>query len=307
MTSSARWRLRADPELCDRVVAETADAGASGFEAVVAADGSHALDEEGRQDLLIYAPSERVAEIEALLKRTLAGTSARLGAAESVPVRDWTEAYRRAARPIDVSPRLRIRPPFSSRASPTPLLSSPAGPTEVVIEPRQAFGTGSHASTALALRWLDRSLRERPGPRLLDVGCGSGVLAIAGVKLGARCAAACDCDPVAAREARENAARNGARVGVWCGSLTALARDARFDLVLANMIRSELDPLLPALLGAAAPSGWLVISGLLAAERTRFEAGLAARGARAAGVLGERDERGDHWIALRIEAPRRTT
>jgi len=290
--SFVRWRLRADPDLCDLAMVDAWHAGATGFEDVVTETGVTRLDAAGRRLLLIYAPRECVLEIEALLKRRIAESSAQLGPAEALPAQDWIGAYRRAQKAIDITSRLRIRPPAVAPGS--------EGRTEVVLEARQAFGTGSHASTALALRWLDREIARRPVPRLLDAGCGNGVLGIAATKLGAGWAAACDCDRVAARETRENAGRNDVQIGVWCGSLDALHPAARFDVVVANMIRSELEPLLPALLRATARDGRLVVAGLLAGERARFEAELLARGARIDGELDERDERGDHWIALCI-------
>jgi len=288
-------RVRATAELRERALAEAWEAGALGFEEVgVVGPSDDAVQGVGGgpEELVIYAPAARMPEIEALLKRTLLGSSAHVGTSELVTPTDWSENSRRQQRPVDISPRLRVRPPFAEPGDPAR--------REVVIEPRQAFGTGSHASTALAARWIDRELVDRPLGRVLDVGCGSGVLAIAAHKLGAREVFACDVDPIAARETRENAWHNAASIAVWCGSLAALHSATRFDLVVANMIRSELEPLLPLLLRATDRAGRLVVSGLLADEERRFGVALGAHGALAVGRLEERDQRGDHWIALRI-------
>jgi ribosomal protein L11 methyltransferase len=133
---------------------------------------------------------------------------------------------------------------------------------------------------------------------VLDVGCGSGVLALAALALGAGAAVACDLDPIAARETRENAARNGlAGLVAFTGSLDALG-PGRFDVVVANMIRRELQPLLPELVARTAPGGALVVAGLLAGEREAMEAALRALGARSAAPRVRADAGGDAWLAL---------
>ncbi|RIK93806.1 MAG: 50S ribosomal protein L11 methyltransferase, partial [Proteobacteria bacterium] len=154
-------------------------------------------------------------------------------------------------------------------------------------------------STALALALLDARMAAAPVARVLDVGCGSGVLAIAARRLGAAAALACDLDPIAARETRENAQRNGVAVASFAGSLDALgARAGRFDLVVANLISSELRPILAALAARVAPGGALVVSGLLEAERADVGAALAALGLGVVAERCERDARGDAWLAL---------
>src|SRR5207249_3755458 len=120
---------------------------------------------------------------------------------------------------IEVSERLRIRASFE----PSP---PRAGQRDLVIDPGQAFGTGGHESTRLALAWID-DLRGELGapPGILDVGTGTGVLALAALALGARRAVACDVDPLAAAAARANARANGlaAQLDVFAGSPEALS------------------------------------------------------------------------------------
>lgn len=273
----ARIRARADGEPAERAAAEAWAAGAAG------------LEERDGEGLIVYAPAGNAAAVRAALAVVLG--DAAVGAVEPEPEADWPEAWKQGLRPLVVSPRLVVRPPPAAHAL-------APGQRELVIEPRQAFGTGGHATTALALQALDDVLASRPGARVLDVGCGSGVLALAALALGAAGAVACDLDPIAARETRENAAAN--RLGpllVFTGSLAALA-PGRFALVVANMIRRELTPLLAGLAARIAPGGALVLSGLLAGERAELEARLAALGARVRAAREQRDERGDAWLAL---------
>lgn len=239
--------------------------------------------------LIAYAPAVRAEAVRAALAAVL-GEGA-VGAVEPEPPADWPETWKEGLRPLVVSPRLVVRPPFAAHAL-------APGQREVVIEPRQAFGTGAHATTALALAALDAALAERPPARVLDVGCGSGVLALAALALGAGSAVACDLDPIAARETRENAAAN--RLGplrVFIGSLDALAAGG-FALVAANMLRRELEPLLAGLVARVATGGTLVLSGLLADERAAVTSRLAALGARVVAARERADESGDAWLAL---------
>lgn len=265
----------------ERAVAEAWAAGASGLEERDARDGV---------ELIVYAPADRGRAVWAALVAVLGAEA--VAALEPVPETAWPEAWKAGLAPVVVSERLVVRPPFAAHAR-TP------GQREVLIEPRQAFGTGAHATTALALEALDLALAGASGARVLDVGCGSGVLALAALALGAREAVACDLDPVAAREARDNAGRNDLAAGlrVFAGSLDALAGGA-FDLVVANLIRSELAPLVAGLVAAVRPRGALVLSGLLAAERGQLAEALAAAGARIVSERVRDDGRGDVWLAL---------
>jgi ribosomal protein L11 methyltransferase len=276
-------RVVTTPERAERVAAEAFAAGASGLEE---------RERGARIELLVYAPADRADAVTAAA-RAHAGADARVDVEPVAPC-DWPETWKQGLRPVVVSPRLVVRPPFAAR-------EGPPGAREVVIEPRQAFGTGAHGSTALALALLDARLAAGPAARVLDVGSGSGVLAIAALRLGAGRAVACDLDPIAARETRENATRNGVAAGitVFAGSLAALGpRAGAFDLVVANLLSSELRPILPALAARVAPGGAAVLSGLLAAEHAAIAAALAAHGLRVVGERRAEDARGDDWLAL---------
>jgi ribosomal protein L11 methyltransferase len=172
------------------------------------------------------------------------------------------------------------------------------GQVVIEVDPQMAFGTGEHATTRGCLRLLDSVLL--PGDRVLDVGSGSAILAIAAVRLGAAEAVAVEYDPDANLNARENLAHNGVAERVRLIEAMAdpalLAGLGRFDLVLANILSGVIRPLLPALrdsLGAS-PEGRLIVSGIL-----RSEAAEVTAAAQAAGFRVERvDEEDEWWSAL---------
>ena len=143
------------------------------------------------------------------------------------------------------------------------------GSPELLIDPQQAFGSGEHASTRLALGLLLDILE--PGDRLLDVGTGSGILALAALRLGAARACGLETDRTACANALENARHNRLPLQLVCGDIEALAA-VRFEVVVANMLLRELLPCLPRLLGAASRA--LVLSGYLEEEGPRLEQGL---------------------------------
>jgi ribosomal protein L11 methyltransferase len=279
-----RLELRAEgAALAERAAAEAYAAGALGLEE--REEGASIL-------LLVYAREEAAPELARALAQV---PGLAVGPAQALPDRDWSEAWKAGLEAVDVSPRLRVRPSFVT-------LPPAPGQAELVIDPGQAFGTGGHASTRLALEWVDAlapALASAPGARVLDVGCGTGVLALAALRLGAPRAVAFDVDPLAAAAARANARSNGlaARLEVFTGPLGALA-DVRFELVLANLLRSELLPLAADLAARTAPRGQLVLSGLLEAERDAVVASFAPRGLHPRGERSRGDAAGDVWLAL---------
>ncbi|MEW6749546.1 MAG: 50S ribosomal protein L11 methyltransferase [Candidatus Latescibacterota bacterium] len=199
---------------------------------------------------------------------------------------DWEAGWRRHFGPVQVTPRLWVRPPWAA-------LDPAPGRIAVTIEPRMAFGTGGHESTQLCLQALEKHLR--PGASCLDLGTGSGVLAIAAALLGAGRVLALDVDAVAVASARDSVRLNGLEGGVVTvreGSL-AQAGAEHFDLVLANIHSQVLRPLLGAIAARLRPAGVAVLSGLLAAEEAAFRGCMEAAALRP----GETLERGG-WICL---------
>lgn len=178
---------------------------------------------------------------------------------EVVAVRneDWAEGWKQHFRPVRIGRRLIVRPSWEEvRVTPPEVL--------VTLDPGMAFGTGTHGTTRLCLEALAaRFDGPQPPRRVLDVGTGSGILAVAAAALGAERVLACDIEPEACRTARENARRNGVDgvVEVTDAALETLEMD--FDLVLANILAEENIRLADALTSRLAAGGELVLSGIL--------------------------------------------
>ena len=208
--------------------------------------------------VLVWVDSGDAAE--ALARLAALGLSG-LSTFEEIP-RDWvaeSAALRTAVR-VD---RYLFDPHDGSLAT-----APPPGVRRFFLPAVRAFGTGSHESTRLAVRLLlETDLR---GARVLDVGCGTGTLAFVAALEGARRVVALDVDPHAAFATRAHA--NGIpRVSTFAGPLDALRGDARFDVVVVNMIQEEIAPLLPALHARLAPVGRLLCSGQLVERKGEWE------------------------------------
>jgi ribosomal protein L11 methyltransferase len=204
---------------------------------------------------------------------------------------DWHERWREFHRPIPIEPQatgqpaIYVRPPWEPPADSRSL--------DIVIDPGQAFGTGAHATTRLSLELLLVELAQSGPVPVLDVGTGSGVLAIAAARLGCAPVRAFDNDPLAVEAAKANAAVNDAAVSVARGDLRAGALeivDGPETLVLANLLRPLLIELAAALVGAPRA---LIVSGLLCGEADEVAAAFAACGV----AESERRER-EGWAAL---------
>jgi ribosomal protein L11 methyltransferase len=264
---SVLFRIAAPPGEMERLVAELASLGTSGLE-------------ERDDALLAYFPAEGapLAELHALADPA---RGVAVHGPEPVPERDWEELWRAGLAPRRIG-ALWVRPSFAE---------SPGKP-ELVIDPQQAFGSGEHATTRLALGLVLDELRA--GDRVLDVGTGSGILALGALRMGAGAALGFDSDPVAIANAAENRARNALPLGLFAGTLEALAPAARFDLVVANLLLHELLPIVDALAGRARRG--LVVSGYLAGERAKLEAATAG-GAWHCVRESSEIQSGDRWCA----------
>jgi ribosomal protein L11 methyltransferase len=267
----------------EQAVALLFEAGASGVEerddSVAPMPGSR-RPPVGRALLVAFFPDRASAERVA---RELPGAEV----AEVAP-QDWGEAWKKGLGAFAVG-RVFVRPSWIDAPA-------PAGSAEVVLDPGMAFGTGTHPTTALCLEALDAALAARPGASALDVGTGSGLLAIAARKLGAGRVVATDNDPVAVRVAQENAARNGVELEVTGAEVSAVV--GPFDLVVANILANTLVELAPALAGQVAPGGTLLLSGVLAAQEAEVRRAYREQGLRP----GRGRYRGE-WVLLAMRRP----
>jgi len=241
-----------DDGLRDPLLADLADLGFDAFE-------------EQPEALVAYAPAPRwdglTRDAVAALLRPL-GLNELAITEEIVPDRDWNAEWEAALTPIDVGPFV-VAPTWAD-------LPPGQDPSTVLrIDPKMAFGTGYHETTRIVLRLLAEV--TPPDARVLDLGTGTGVLAIAAIKLGASSAIGVDVDPWSVTNGAENAALNGVskRLEVREGSLEVVPEEG-FGLVVANIISSILVPMLPMLVAKAAPDAPVVLSGLLTTERDRI-------------------------------------
>ncbi|HEV3241167.1 MAG TPA: 50S ribosomal protein L11 methyltransferase [Casimicrobiaceae bacterium] len=175
---------------------------------------------------------------------------------------DWVRETQAQFAPLRVAGRLWIVPSWREPVD--------AGAVNVRLDPGIAFGTGSHPTTLLCLRWLAQNVREHAS--VLDYGCGSGILAIAAAKLGAGRVAGVDIDPQAIAASRANAAANGV---VATFGLPEELRAERFDVVVANILANPLELLAPLLAGRVRTGGHVVLSGILEAQAGRVAAAYA--------------------------------
>jgi ribosomal protein L11 methyltransferase len=202
---------------------------------------------------------------EALLRVAIAGD---LGAdpagiqASVVADRDWDADWRRQLRPLKFGRRLWVCP----GEHPCP---EPEG-IAIRLDPGMAFGTGTHPTTAMCLEWLDaQELRQR---RVLDYGCGSGILAVAALALGAAAATGVDNDPQALAASRENGQRNGCGDRLTVLDPAALPPGGGFPVVVANILSGILVRLEPVLRAQAAPGACLALTGILADQAAEVAA-----------------------------------
>jgi ribosomal protein L11 methyltransferase len=242
----------------------------------------------GAAEVVFYVEAESVAAA----RKCAAALIAKIPALENVDVKVrggitsdvWTENWRLHFAPMRIGRNLTIVPPWENAAD--------SDRVTIVVNPGGAFGTGRHETTWLCLEALEDFVR--PGMRVADVGCGSGILAIAAAKLGATSVVATDTDPAAVDATRENAEANAVadRVDTLLAS-TPPARAASFDVIVANIYSDTLVAISKDLATLAAPQGIIVLSGIETTRSAEVEAAFVARGF----ALDEKRVRGE-WAAL---------
>jgi ribosomal protein L11 methyltransferase len=240
-------------------------------------------------------PMEQTGErLLAEVRRTLddLGSGADAQPALSMQVIDggaWVEQWKRFYRPFKLGKRLVIRPPWEP-------YTAAADELVLTLNPGQAFGTGLHATTQLCLASLETIIGRRPDVQLLDVGCGSGILSLAGVLFGCGRAIGIDVDRLAVWVARVNARLNqlSKQASFTAGPLEVVTD--RFDIVVANILLEPILTMLKPLHTAIMPGGVVVLSGILSAELPQLRGGLLAHGWRIAHQASQ-----EEWIAVICE------
>lgn len=206
---------------------------------------------------------------------------------------DWANNWKIYYKPLKIGERLLVRPSWES-------LSDAEGRTVLSLDPGMAFGTGSHHTTRMCLQYLEKTVKE--GDMLLDLGCGSGILSIAGVLLGAKSALAVDIDPIAEKIAYENAEINGVlrdRYEVRIGDvLTDVALRAglaaqQYEVITANIVASVIIALLPIVPPLLKEGGAFITSGIIRDRLDEVKEAILANG-----LTIESEDISEEWCAI---------
>ena len=245
----------------------------------------------GRTLLEAHVEGERERPLVAALRRWLeslrtiepAAADVRIAATPLAPV-DWEAAFRLHHRPLTIGRHLLVAPPWDVPDAP--------GREVLVIEPGMAFGTGQHETTRTCLEEIETAVAERQVRSALDVGTGSGVLAMALARLGVPRVVALDLDAGVLPLARQNLVRNGAEAVMLAAGTVGAVR-GRFDLVVANLLADVLIDEAPALAATVAQGGRLIVSGILDTQTDTVAAASPLR------VTATRA--GGPWRTLRLE------
>jgi len=179
---------------------------------------------------------------------------------------DWIEAYKKSVEPVAIGDAIVIKPPWNDDSFP--------GQMEILIEPKMAFGTGRHESTRGCLAELERI--DLTGKIVLDLGCGSGILGIYAAKKGAVEVLGYDIDPLAVENSIENFEINevASVCRAYIGTVADVTEEKRFDVIVVNIIKSVIVPIIPDLKNHLVPGGAIILAGLLEQDRPEVEAAL---------------------------------
>jgi ribosomal protein L11 methyltransferase len=209
----------------------------------------------------------------------------------------WRDAYKEHFKPFALTPTLTVVPPWVD-------YGRRGDEVLMWMDPGRAFGTGLHATTALVALEIERHRDRLAGAIVLDVGTGSGILAIAALLLGAAAAVAVDNDPEVIDVARSNAERNGLGARLRVSTTPVAAIEGRFPFVVANIRADVLGEMAGELGRLVAPGGVLVLSGILAGEREQVLGRYLEGGLFTHLGGGQRGDGGDAWIALTLARAR---
>jgi ribosomal protein L11 methyltransferase len=232
--------------------------------------------------IALFPGQAQAAEAAQLLAPQDFFAGCRLLGIQAVPDQDWVRLTQSQFEPVQVTPSFWIVPTWHE---------PPAQAREVIrLDPGLAFGTGTHPTTRMCLRWI--AAHPPRGERVLDYGCGSGILAIGAAKFGAASVDAVDIDEAAVRATEDNARANGVQLSAGLPDRAA----GRYQLVLANILATPLKILAPLLCAHVAPGGHLVLAGILARQAEELQAAYAPHAA-----LQVSDEE-DGWILMTARA-----
>jgi ribosomal protein L11 methyltransferase len=222
------------------------------------------------------------------IAQTMAMTATLLGLAEppsyrteTIADQNWARVWMERWQPMHFGNNLWVVPSWLTPPDPKAV--------NLILDPGMAFGTGTHATTGMCLDWLAQ--HSPRGLDVIDFGCGSGILAIAALKLGARSALGTDTDPQALVTTRENAERNEVIDQLTLCLPEAVPAGMAADVVLANILAPALVALAPTLIALTKPGGWLILSGILASQTDEVAAAYAGH------IDFERQQRED-WAML---------
>lgn len=184
-----------------------------------------------------------------------------IGPIQAVPDQDWVRLTQSQFEPVSITPSFWVVPSWHE---------PPAEAKKVIrLDPGLAFGTGTHPTTRMCLRWLaTRSHAQNPWPRVLDYGCGSGILAIGAALFGAQEVVAVDIDPAAVTSTQDNAQANGVVLQAGLPD----AAQGTFDVVVANILATPLKLLAPLLSSFVRPGGHLILAGILSRQAEDVQA-----------------------------------
>lgn len=201
----------------------------------------------------------------------------------SVKQEDWESGWKAYYHPIDIGNRLAIVPSWETYKTDRVVIT---------LDPGMAFGTGTHETTSLCLQALDKLVSG--GERVLDIGTGSGILAIAALKLGAREADGVDIDPMCVRTAAENAALNnvGDNFKVLVGDLSQKA-SGKYDIICANIVANAILSLAPSIPALLADNGVFIASGIIDTRRDEVVNGLKVQGLNLVELIEK-----NGWVAI---------